>query len=69
MKSYDLFIDNEWVKSEKEEERKVINPANEETIALIQEGSREDARAAIDAARTAFDSGEWARLSPVFPCS
>ncbi len=66
MKSYDLFIDNEWVKSEKEEERKVINPANEETIALIQEGSREDARAAIDAARTAFDSGEWARLSPVF---
>ena len=66
MKSYDLFIDNEWVKSEKEEEQKVINPANEETIALIQKGSREDTRAAIDAARTAFDSGEWARLSPVF---
>ena len=25
MKSYDLFIDNEWIKSEKEEEQKVIN--------------------------------------------
>jgi betaine-aldehyde dehydrogenase len=66
MKSYGLFINNEWVKSEKEEEQKVINPATEESITTIQKGGQEDARAAIDAARTAFDSGEWPKLPPAF---
>ena len=64
MKNYGLFIDNEWVKSDKEEEEDVINPANEQKIATIQKGTVEDTRAAIDAARTAFDRGEWPRLSP-----
>lgn len=64
MKDYKLFINNEWTKSDKEEEQNVINPATEETIATIQSGSREDARSAIDAARTAFDSGEWPKLPP-----
>ncbi len=64
MKNYNLFINNEWVKSYKEEEDKVINPATEETIATIQKGTKEDARAAIDAARTAFDVGEWPKLPP-----
>lgn len=66
MKGYDLFIDNEWVKSDKEELEKVINPANEKTIATIQRGSAEDAKAAIDAARYAFDRGEWPKLPPAF---
>ncbi|MEM0159974.1 MAG: aldehyde dehydrogenase family protein [Candidatus Micrarchaeaceae archaeon] len=64
MKSYSLFIDNEWVKSSKEEEQEVINPANEQIIAKVQRGGREDAKAAIDAARTAFDSGVWPTLPP-----
>ncbi len=64
MKSYGLFINNEWVKSSKEEEEGVINPANEQQIATIQKGNLEDTRAAIDAARHAFDKGEWPRLSP-----
>ncbi|EQB65894.1 MAG: gamma-aminobutyraldehyde dehydrogenase [Thermoplasmatales archaeon I-plasma] len=64
MKNYGLFIDNEWVKSDKEEEEDVINPANEQKIATIQKGTVEDTKAAIDAARTAFDRGEWPRLSP-----
>jgi len=64
MKNYDLFINNEWVKSEKEEEEEVINPANEEVIATIQKADVQDTRSAIDAARDAFDKGEWSRLSP-----
>lgn len=64
MKTFGLFINNEWVKSSREEEENVINPANEETIAKVQKGGVEDARAAIDAAREAFDKGEWPRLSP-----
>jgi betaine-aldehyde dehydrogenase len=66
MKSYGLFIDNEWVKSNKEEEQNVINPANGQTVAKIQRGGQEDARAAIDAARSAFDSGGWPKLPPAF---
>ncbi len=66
MKSYDLFIDNEWVKSNKEEEQNVINPANEQTVAKIQRGGQEDARAALDATRTAFDLGGWSKLPPAF---
>ncbi len=64
MKNYGLFINNEWVKSDKEEQESVVNPANEMEIATIQKGGVGDTRAAIDAAREAFDKGEWPKLSP-----
>ena len=57
-----LFINNEWVESSGEL-IDVINPATEEVIARIPQGTREDVLHAIGAARTAFDEGPWPRMS------
>ncbi|NIQ98532.1 MAG: betaine-aldehyde dehydrogenase [Desulfuromonadales bacterium] len=54
-----LFIDGEWVGARSGATRQIINPADGTVIAEVPEGDREDARAAIAAARTAFDAGEW----------
>lgn len=40
----------------------VVNPATEETIALLREDSAEDVAEAVAAARAAFDHGGWPQL-------
>lgn len=40
-----------------------IDPRNEEVIARISEGDKEDIDLAVKAAREAFDNGPWPRLS------
>ena len=42
----------------------VIDPSTEEVVATIGEASVADMSAAVGAARTAFDSGEWSSRSP-----
>ncbi len=58
-----MYIDGEWVESESGETRDVINPANGEVIATVTEGTVNDAKRAIEAARKAFDEGEWRNIS------
>lgn len=41
----------------------VINPATEQLITRVAEGDAADANLAVDAARAAFDSGPWRRMS------
>ena len=53
------FIDGEWVLAESNETREIINPFNQEVIARVVESNEADARAAIKAARHAFDFGDW----------
>ncbi|MBY0000274.1 aldehyde dehydrogenase family protein [Priestia aryabhattai] len=52
-----MYINGEWRKAEKQ--RPTINPATGEVIGYAAEGSAEDMKAAIEAAREAFDSGIW----------
>ncbi|RSL35000.1 betaine-aldehyde dehydrogenase [Salibacterium salarium] len=54
-----MFIDGAWVEAKSNETRAIINPYNQEEIFQSAEGNREDAKAAIQAARVAFDKGEW----------
>jgi phenylacetaldehyde dehydrogenase len=42
----------------------VINPATEEVIAHVAHGERQDVDLAVSAARRAFESGPWSRMSP-----
>jgi betaine-aldehyde dehydrogenase len=42
----------------------VINPANGMKLAEVPKSGKEDAKAAIDAAREAFDKGKWPRMTP-----
>jgi len=54
-----MYINGKWVDALSGEMRKVINPYDESIIAEVPEGDREDCRAAIAAAREAFDHGPW----------
>jgi aldehyde dehydrogenase (NAD+) len=56
------FIRGEWVESTSPATIPVINPATEEVIGEVTEGSRADAELAVAAARAAF--AEWSTTSP-----
>jgi len=58
------YIAGEWVPSHKETTYTVINPANGAKIAAVPQSDVQDTRAAIDAAREAFDKGKWPRMTP-----
>lgn len=58
-----MYINGEWKDSSNKAVRDIINPANGEVIAQAAEGTIEDAEAAIQAARKAFDSGIWSELT------
>lgn len=60
---YRHFIGGEWVETESGKVIKVENPANEETIAYIQDGNEKDAIKALEAAKNA--QSEWAKLPEV----
>lgn len=58
-----MYINGEWLESTTGETREIMNPFNQEVIATVTEGSRSDAINAINAARNAFDSGEWRKVT------
>jgi len=59
-----FFIGNEWVSPSSTRTFKVVNASTGERIATAPEGVNADIDAAVLAARTAFDYGEWANSSP-----
>jgi betaine-aldehyde dehydrogenase len=44
--------------------REIINPFNQAVIATVDDATPPEALAAVDAARAAFDSGEWPQWTP-----
>ena len=54
-----LYIGGEWVQPASDQTIDVINPATEEVIGRIPEGSPEDVDRAVAAARAAFSDGPW----------
>ncbi len=61
--NYDkFFIGGQWVKPASSESITVINPFTENSIGVVPEGSKADIDRAVDAARTAFDTGPWPRM-------
>ncbi|KAM3216152.1 hypothetical protein P3L10_025592 [Capsicum annuum] len=59
-----LFINGEFVDSVSRNTFETIDPRNEEVIARIAEGNKDDVDLAVKAAREAFDNGPWPRLAP-----
>ena len=59
-----MYINEQWVPAVSGGEREIINPCDGSGIARAADGRREDARAAIAAARAAFDQGEWPQTPP-----
>lgn len=61
--NYKMFINGEWVNSESEEVFEIINPANEEVIGTVPQGTREDGKKALEAASIAQES--WEEVPPI----
>jgi len=56
---YQMYVDGAWVSASDGGTRKLVNPSSGDVIALVAEGTKDDAERAILAARRAFDSGGW----------
>jgi len=63
-KQHKLFIDGKWIPAASGKTFPVEDPATQETIAHVPAGEKADIDHAVTAARRAFESGPWSRLSP-----
>jgi aldehyde dehydrogenase (NAD+) len=63
MRSYRLYIDGSWTDSDGDSALTVLNPATEEVIGTVPEGTVGDVERAVAAARRAFDHGPWPAMS------
>lgn len=59
-----MFIGGEWTEASGQARAPVVNPYTGAALAQVPQGTREDARRAVDAAREAFDRGTWATMPP-----
>jgi phenylacetaldehyde dehydrogenase len=59
-----LLIDGEWVEPQSGRTFQTLNPANGEPLADIAAGEAPDIDHAVAAARKAFESGPWPRMTP-----
>ncbi|MEM7195488.1 MAG: aldehyde dehydrogenase [Pseudomonadota bacterium] len=64
MKTYDHYINGEWVKPSSGEYFDTENPYTCEVWARVARGNEEDADRAVSAAKAAFDNGDWADMRP-----
>ncbi len=54
-----MLINGEWVESSTGAVTAVVDPSNNQVVAEVPRGSKQEARAAVEAARAALGSPEW----------
>jgi acyl-CoA reductase-like NAD-dependent aldehyde dehydrogenase/alcohol dehydrogenase class IV len=64
MEQYKLFIDGEFVDAKDGKTFETNDPGTGLPLATVAQAGKADAEAAIEAARRAFDKGDWSGLSP-----
>lgn len=60
-----MYIDGEWVTSSSGEIREIINPATGKVIETVAEGSAEDVKKAVAAAKRAFYEDGWMETTAI----
>jgi betaine-aldehyde dehydrogenase len=66
VRSFDrLFIGGQWVEPATSARIEIVSPVTGAVVGEVPLASREDADAAVAAARRAFDEGPWPRTAPV----
>src|SRR6266404_5327898 len=60
VRTYQLYINGEWVNSQSNKTFPVYDPASEEVIAQVPEANADDVNRAVAAAKAAFEEGPWA---------
>jgi len=63
-KDLKMLIDGQWVAAASGKTFPVEDPATQEIVAHVPEGTKEDIDRAVKAARKAFESGPWPKISP-----
>jgi betaine-aldehyde dehydrogenase len=54
-----MYINGQWVVSASNDQREVINPANNEIIGTVTEGTADEVNLAVEAAKDAFYKNGW----------
>ena len=62
-KHYQLFINGQYVDSSNGEVFETHNPATGEVLATVAKATKKDVDKAVEAARAAFESGKWPRMT------
>src|SRR6185437_2893811 len=60
VRTYQLYINGEWVDSKSNKTFPVYDPASEEVIAQAPDANADDVNRAVAAAKAAFEDGPWA---------
>src|ERR1700726_2006568 len=60
VRTYQLYINGEWVDSKSAKTLPVYDPASEEVIAQAPDANADDVNRAVAAAKAAFEDGPWA---------
>jgi betaine-aldehyde dehydrogenase len=60
VRTYQLYINGEWVQSRSNKTFPVYDPASEEVIAQAPDANMDDVNRAVAAAKAAFEDGPWA---------
>ena len=63
-KELKMLIDGQWVAAASGKTFPVEDPATQEIVAQVPAGEKEDIDRAVRAARKAFESGPWPKISP-----
>jgi len=58
-----MLIDGKWVDSASGKTFTTVDPSNEEVLAQVPDGNAEDVDRAVKAARRAFESGPWPKMT------
>src|SRR5579863_8022087 len=59
VKTYQMFINGEWVASKSTKTFPVYDPSTEEVIAQVPDANADDVNRAVAAAKAAFEEGPW----------
>src|SRR6202521_3896057 len=60
VRTYQMYVNGEWVDSKSNKTFPVYDPATEEVIAQVPEANADDVNRAVAAAKAAFENGPWA---------
>src|SRR5437773_2322406 len=59
LQRFKMLVGGEWKESSNGLASSILDPSNNQVIAEVPRATKQDARAAVDAAKTAFHSPEW----------
>jgi phenylacetaldehyde dehydrogenase len=63
-KTQKILINGKWVEAASGKTFSTYNPATGDVLSKIAEGDREDINRAVKAARAAFETGPWSKMTP-----